>query len=274
MRRDEDEGPAPPLSRRAFLAQGAQFGGLAVAATLAGCGESTRISPSAGGDAEAALPAFAFTEAQRRALVATVARLIPAQNETDWSAADAGAVDYIEQLLNSFSVGGAPRIYAHGPTRARFAEFQPLSRIKAQGWMQEVLRLREVYAGGLDELNRLARGPLALVPGEFADLPPAAQDALLESLDLQNTPFFVAVFTHTMEGVYSHPVYGGNRDYVGWNTFCYEGDVHGRRFPNGHDPTTDDRPWDRFGGYSPEEMAQPGAACPGAPSPPAPKART
>lgn len=263
MSDDASEPSSPPLSRRRFLARGAQLGGLAAAAAFAGCGESTSVAPAAGDTAEAVLPVFTFTEAQRQALVAAVARLIPAQGPGDWSAADAGAVEYIERLLNSFSRDGNPQIYAHGPERARFGEFEPLSRIKAHGWTQEVLRLREVYGAGLDELNRLARGPLALAPGAFADLPALAQDALLEAQDLQNTSFFVALFAHTMEGVYSHPVYGGNRDYIGWDTYCYEGDVHGRRYPNGHDATADDRPWDRFGGYSPEEMAQPGAACSG-----------
>ena len=55
-----------------------------------------------------------------------------------------------------------------------------------------------------------------------------------------------------MEGVYSHPVYGGNRDYRGWKAFGYAGDVHGVRFPQIGPP---DAPWNVYGGYAPEEMA-------------------
>lgn len=260
-----DKARAGGLTRRAFVATlGA--GGVAASLPLGGCSNSSPLTPAPVGAAPEALPAFQFSEAQRSALVAAVARLIPAQGPGDWSAADAGAVEYIEQLLNSFTAGANPKIYAQGPERARFGEFQPLSRLKAHGWRQEVLRLRQVYAEGLDELNRLARGPLSLLPGDFAALPAAAQDAILTSQDLQNTAFFVALFTHTMEGVYAHPVYGGNRDYVAWRTYCYEGDVHGVRFPNGHDPQAEDRPWDRYGGYTPEEIGMPGAACSGSQS--------
>jgi hypothetical protein len=68
------------------------------------------------------------------------------------------------------------------------------------------------------------------------------------------------MFNHTMEAVYGHPVYGGNRDYVGWGSVCYEGDVHGVRFPGGEDPSADAEPWRKFGGYAPEEMIAP-ATC-------------
>ncbi len=249
----------PGLTRRAFIASTAATAAL----PLAGCERSSGATTAPAGAAAPKLAPFAFTQAQRDALTAAVAQLVPASGPGDWSAADAGAVEYIEQLLNSFSGAGSPKIYGHGPARERFAEFQPLSRVKAHGWMQEVLRLRGVYAQGLDELNRLARGPLSVLPGEFAALAGPAQTALLELQDAQNTPFFVALYAHTMEGVYGHPVYGGNRDYVAWREYCYEGDVHGRRFPNGHDPDAAERPWDQHGGYTPEEIGAPGGTCTG-----------
>ena len=255
---------AKRFTRRKFLSGAARLGAAgALAPLISSCTSGDGSSPLAphASQQSSTLSSFAFTDAQRRALSAAVARLVPAQGAGDWSGADAGAVEYIELLLNSFSEGGNPRIYGGGPVRARFSRFHPLSRVKNIGWQHEVLRLRELYTQGLDELNRLARGPLSLLPGEFADIPSPSQDAILESLDYQATPFFAALFAHTMEGVYSHPVYGGNRDYVAWNSLCYQGDVHGVRFPNGHDPGADDRPWDKFGGYAPEEMIQPGS-CP------------
>lgn len=258
------------ITRREFLARSAQAG-VAVGAAgslLGGCSSSGSDGSAAdllaNGTPPARLPAFAFTESQRSALSAAVARLIPASGPGDWSAADAGAVEYIEQLLNGFSGAGNPKVYGAGPSRDRFADFQPLSRVKTAGWQAHILRLRELYIAGLDELNRLARGPLALLPGDFAGLPALAQDAILNAIDLQGTGFFAALFAHTMEGVYSHPVYGGNRDYVGWDSVCYQGDVHGVHFPSGHDPDAHDRPWDKFGGYSPEEMIQPGSCSGGA----------
>src|ERR1043165_6860080 len=87
------------------------------------------------------------------------------------------------------------------------------------------------------------------------------QDLLLDGLVDHADRFFGMLFDHTMEGVYSHPVYGGNKDYVGWDSVCYEGDVHGVRFPGGEDASADAEPWRKFGGYAPDEMIAPGA-CP------------
>jgi hypothetical protein len=67
-----------------------------------------------------------------------------------------------------------------------------------------------------------------------------------------------------MEGVYGHPVYGGNPGFFAWRAFCYQGDVHGVRFPNQLNPpgAVSDGAWNQLGGYAPEEMIAPGA-CPG-----------
>jgi gluconate 2-dehydrogenase gamma chain len=259
----------PRITRRKFLSNTAALGAagsLTAGFSLSGCKDdgSSALAPVDSGQSST-LPEFSFTDAQRAALAAAVSRMVPAGGPGDWNGADAGAVEYIEQLLNAFSGSGNPKIYAEGPTRERFAQFRPLSRVKTSGWQAEVLRLREVYSQGLDDLNRLARGPLSLLPGDFSALPELAQDAILTALDLQGTAFFASLYAHTMEGVYSHPVYGGNRDYLGWNSLCYPGDVHGVRFPNGHDPEADDRPWDKFGGYSPEEMIAPGSCGSGIP---------
>ncbi|MGH7822179.1 MAG: hypothetical protein ACREQ9_20650, partial [Candidatus Binatia bacterium] len=63
------------------------------------------------------------------------------------------------------------------------------------------------------------------------------------------------LYHHTMEGVYGHPVYGGNTGFIAWLDFGYAGDVHGVRFPDEQYPTG---AWSVFGGYAPEEMIEPG----------------
>ena len=211
----------------------------------------------AGGVAAASLPlgtlarGFATPEPVlspelRATLDAALARMIPAAGPGDWSAADLGAGDYIERLLS-----GDGRIYAGGPYRAGFDEFRPLTRAKEMGWAAEIDRLRAVYAEGLAELDRRAGG-------SFADAPEQIQDLVLTTLDLEGSEFFAALYDHTMEGVYAHPVYGGNRDYRAWKDLCYQGDVHGVRFPSTGSPGA----WNTYGGYAPEEMIAPGA-CPG-----------
>jgi Gluconate 2-dehydrogenase subunit 3 len=180
---------------------------------------------------------------QQATLKAAVARIVPASGSGDWSAADVGADNYILTLLS-----GAGSIYAGGPYRSRFGRFQVLSRIKRIGWSREIRRLRSVYAQGLAQLDTMAAG-------NFAAVPTQVQDAILTALDDSGSDFFSALYNHTLEGTYSHPVYGGNRGYRAWNTFGYAGDVHGVRFP-GIGPA--DAPWNVYGGYAPEEMIQPG----------------
>jgi hypothetical protein len=180
---------------------------------------------------------------QRATLRAAVARIVPASGPGDWSAADVGADHYILTLLS-----GTGQIYAGGPYRSRFGRFQLLSRIKRIGWSREVKRLQGVYAGGLAQLDKMAGG-------NFAAAPAPVQDAILTELDDTGSDFFSALYNHTLEGVYSHPVYGGNKGYRAWQAFAYAGDVHGVRFPN---VGPADAPWNVYGGYAPEEMIQPG----------------
>jgi Gluconate 2-dehydrogenase subunit 3 len=184
-----------------------------------------------------------LSPSQQATLRAAVARIVPASGSGDWSAADVGADNYIAGLLS-----GTGQIYAGGPYRSSFSRFQRLSRIKQLGWSREVNRLRSVYARGLAQLDTMAGGNFAAVPAQV-------QDAILTELDDSGTDFFSALYNHTLEGTYSHPVYGGNQGYRAWNAFGYAGDVHGVRFP-GIGPA--DAPWNVYGGYAPEEMIQPG----------------
>jgi hypothetical protein len=184
-----------------------------------------------------------LSQGQLRTLRAAVARIVPAQGAGDWSAADVAADRYIVTLLS-----GTGSIYAGGPYRSQFPSFQPLSRVKQIGWSREIVRLRMLYQQGLAQLD-------ALAGGNFAALLPELQDAILTLLDDAGSDFFTALFNHTMEGVYSHPVYGGNLNYRAWQAFGYAGDVHGVRFPHIGSP---DAPWNVYGGYAPAEMAQPG----------------
>jgi hypothetical protein len=189
----------------------------------------------------------ALAPSQQATLRAAVARIVPASGSGDWSAADVGADNYILTLLS-----GVGRIYAGGPVRSRFARFQKLSRVKGIGWSKELKRLRSVYAAGLAQLDSMAGG-------DFASAPAPVQDAVLTELDDSGSDFFKALYNHTLEGVYSHPVYGGNAGYRAWKAFGYQGDVHGARFPH---IGSANAPWNVYGGYAPQEMIQPGKGTP------------
>jgi gluconate 2-dehydrogenase gamma chain len=224
------------LTRRQFLVSTGKAG--VVGAVATGLPVQILSAPDV-----SAATSNVLSKSDQRTLRAAVARIVPAEQPGDWTAADVGADAYILGLL-----AGVRRIYAGGPIRRRFARFQPLSRVKRIGWGREVRRLRKVYRRGLRDLD-------ARAGGDFASIPAEAQDAILTALDYQDDAFFGTLVDHTIEGVYSHPVYGGNKEFTAWNAFGYEGDVHGVRFPR-IGPT--DAPWNEYGGYAPEEMAKPG----------------
>ncbi len=82
--------------------------------------------------------------------------------------------------------------------------------------------LQDMYRAGLDALDAEGRAEAGTA---FASLDPSAQDAILARLEagkiLTNWPvdparFFTHLVEHTMEGYYSDPGNGGNRDAVSW----------------------------------------------------------
>jgi hypothetical protein len=76
-----------------------------------------------------------------------------------------------------------------------------------------VIGLQQRYADGLAALG-----------DDFADLDPAEQDARLAA----DPAFQRLLYEHACEGTYGDPVYGGNRDGVGWASVGFAGDVQPR----------------------------------------------
>ena len=77
---------------------------------------------------------------------------------------------------------------------------------------------REAYAAGLADLDRRVMELRGL---RFAALPAADQDTMLHAIEA--TPFFALVRTHTIQGTFCDPFYGGNDDFVGWDLIGYPG---------------------------------------------------
>jgi gluconate 2-dehydrogenase gamma chain len=84
------------------------------------------------------------------------------------------------------------------------------------------------YTAGLAALDEYARSRHG---ARFAELPPADQDALLSDVQsgiatgFAQPPaiFFNLVRSHTIEGTFSDPYYGGNANFVGWDLIGYPG---------------------------------------------------
>jgi len=77
---------------------------------------------------------------------------------------------------------------------------------------------REAYAAGLTAIDRAAMDAHGM---PFVKLAAADQDAVLHSLEA--TPFFALVRTHTIQGMFCDPFYGGNANFVGWDLIGYPG---------------------------------------------------
>ena len=84
------------------------------------------------------------------------------------------------------------------------------------------------YRAGLDALDAEAQ---ASGGARFAELEAEAQDALLHRIDsgavttawpIDPAAFFQAAIDHSMEGFYSDPGNGGNRDGVAWRMIGFE----------------------------------------------------
>jgi gluconate 2-dehydrogenase gamma chain len=158
-----------------------------------------------------------LTEAERRCVDALVSRLIPSDEEGP-GALDAGVTDFIDnQLAGSF--GRGERWYMQGP----FEE-----GLKTQGYQSE-LPPAGLYREAIAALDAHCRQ--AFAGKAFAELAPEEQDAILKQLEegeleLEGVPakaFFTMLQDNTIEGFFCDPVYGGNRDMVGWKLVGFPG---------------------------------------------------
>ena len=88
---------------------------------------------------------------------------------------------------------------------------------------------QDVYRRGLAQLDAFCR---ATFKAPFVKLGPSDQDDVILALeqgraggfDYPTAPaFFNILRTHTMEGMFADPAYGGNRDFAGWKLVGYPG---------------------------------------------------
>ena len=87
---------------------------------------------------------------------------------------------------------------------------------------------RPAYASGLAALDRYAQSSRGKA---FTDLTPVDQDSVLIDVELgaatgftgSSAQFFAMVLGHTHQGMFGDPVYGGNKDFAGWDLINYPG---------------------------------------------------
>jgi gluconate 2-dehydrogenase gamma chain len=89
--------------------------------------------------------------------------------------------------------------------------------------------LQEFYRHGLAQLDAYSR---KTHNAPFARLSAAQQDEIITALEAGKADgftwptareFFNTLRTHTMEGMFADPVYGGNKDFAGWRLVGFPG---------------------------------------------------
>jgi gluconate 2-dehydrogenase gamma chain len=215
-----------PPNRREFLKSVTALSAALPASTLAGAatappaaGHSTEGSAQSNArhDPGAKASAYRFLHAQEAAFLdAAMARLIPA-DELGPGAREAEITQFIDQQLAS-EWGRHARNYRQGP----WPEGTP-----QQGY-QSPLTPQEVYRAGIAETNSYCR---AHYGSAFDALDSQRQDQVLTDLQhdaialdsLSAALFFEMLLSNTREGFFADPLYGGNRDKIGWKLVGFPG---------------------------------------------------
>ena len=191
VRKTGGGGEREGFSRRELLKRAATVG----AATTLPLSMEAPVRAAAPAQALAAPaqePFETLTAAESDTREAIVARLIPS-DENGPGAAEARAAHYIDRALT-------------GPLAAS----------------------RNAYSSGLEAVNRYAE---ASKGAPFTELPASDQDDVLRDMESDTatgfTPnastFFTLLRTHTIEGTFCDPYYGGNANFVGWDLIGYPG---------------------------------------------------
>lgn len=169
-----------------------------------------------------------------------MARIIPTDEQP--GAREAQTIDFLDRYLS-----GPDHIYA----KPDGSGFERLEGTCAEAWRRRIRIVREKYVAGIEELDRRSQeqfgapfvqlgakqqdhiledmerprrgGEEKLEPaqatGAWASVEPAMQQTSVE-VDLN---FFPLLALHTRQGFYADPIYGGNKDRVGWQLIGFDG---------------------------------------------------
>jgi gluconate 2-dehydrogenase gamma chain len=224
----------PELDRRDFI-KGAVVGGAASAAIAttdiahAETAPATPATPQAAGYEFLNLDEAAFVEA-------LVDHMIPA-DEVSPKGTDLGVNIYIDRALAG-SWGKGDRLYMQGPWK---------QGAPSQGY-QLPLTPAQLYRAGIEATNAHCRKTYNQA---FDRIEPAQREEVLVGLStgkikfdsgLPVRVFWTTLYQTVIEGMYSDPIYGGNRNKAGWAIIGFPGAIavhrdhvasyRGKPFPN------------------------------------------
>lgn len=174
-----------------------------------------------------------FTEHEWNTVEAATARIIPTDH--DPGAKEARVVVFIDRYIS-----GIDYVYA----AADGSGFLKMAGKPADAWRARQFKMQELYRQGIKELDALSE---RLFSGKFVDLIDDQQDQVfvefsgapkptrvthgtkepvttfLQGVFDEDLSFFDTLCLHTKQGFYCDPVYGGNKDQMGWETIGFPG---------------------------------------------------
>jgi gluconate 2-dehydrogenase gamma chain len=211
-----DEMGEAGLVRRDFL-KGAVVGGAAAATPQLSEAAQAQSQPAA---AEPAAAGYMFLNFAEAAFVeALVDHMVPA-DELSPKGTDIGINIYIDRALAG-SWGKGERLYMQGPWKLG---------VPSQGY-QLPLTPAQLYRAGIEAANDHCRKTY----GKAFDLLTEQQrEEVLVALSsgkltfangLPARVFWATLYQTVMEGMFSDPIYGGNRDKAGWRMIGFPGAI-------------------------------------------------
>jgi gluconate 2-dehydrogenase gamma chain len=198
------------------------------------------------------MPDTFFNPHQRATVEAAMARIIPTDDTP--GASEANCIGFLERYLS-----GIDYIFA----KPDGSGFEKLEGKAANAWQQRIEIMRTRYVDGIDDLDARSRKTFS---ADFIALSPHQQDGILRAVEQSNTgepttlavndalagpvspapalqqtstevdlDFLPLLVTHTRQGFYADPIYGGNRNQIGWKVIGFPGpaslkEVHTGRY--------------------------------------------
>ena len=201
------------LPRREFL-KGAGVGAAGVAAAASGiaaCSPQQSSANAAGPD-----PRQVLTPEEDAFFTAATDTIIPADNLSP-SGSQCGCVTFIDRQLAS-AWGGGAKMYRAGP----FMKGTP-----EQGY-QLPLTPHQFFVAGIRAANdwsqkTYSKAFAGLTPEQRIEALTAMQEGKAEFDGFDSRLFFQRTLQITMEGFFSDPIYGGNKNKASWRMLGFPG---------------------------------------------------
>src|SRR5258707_4325308 len=175
-----------------------------------------------------------FNAHQRATIEVAMARIIPTDDQP--GAREARTIDFVDRYLSGWGF-----IYA----KPDGSGFERLQGKRADAWKKRIDIIRAKYVEGVKELDRRSQSQFG---SDFMRLSTEQQDRILAGMEypaLQNETraeeaksvepalqqtnaeidldFFPLLALHTRQGFYADPIYGGNKNQIGWKLIGFHG---------------------------------------------------